>query len=283
MVLGLAIASALSLGIADYLAGATLRRDGRFDTALVYTTIGAVFGAVVVLATLPFAPPEEFTRSDLAWSVAAGIAVGGAMPLLMVGMARGPMAVVAPVVGLVSLGVPAIIGPIVGDQLSGLEITGLLIAFPAAGLVSLSNHEPEGSVSISQAVLIAVAAGALFGSSAVFFGQTSTASGIAPGVAAQLTTTVLLLSVTVVSGRMVRPKTEAVWLAAGVGVLTAIAVFLSVLAFQRGPVAVVSAVIGLAPGPAVLLARFLVHEEIRRVQLIGFLLGVGAVMLFALG
>ncbi len=283
MVLGLAIGSALSLGVADYLAGATLRRDGRFDTALVYTTIGAVFGMAVVLATLPFAPPEEFTRSDLVWSIAAGISVGGAMPLLMVGMARGPIAVVAPVVGLVSLGVPAVVGPLIGDRLTGLEIIGLLVAFPAAGLVSASSHRPDGATSLARAVLIAVAAGALFGSTAVFFGQTGTSSGIAPGVVAQTTTTALLISVTVLSGRMVRPKPEAVWLAAAVGVLTALAVFLSVLAFQRGPVAVVSAVIGLAPGPAVVLARFLVNEEIRRIQLFGFLLGVGAVVLFAVG
>ncbi len=283
MVLALAIASALSLGVADYLAGATLRRDGRMDTAFVYTALGALCGAVVILVALPLAPPDEFTRTDVLWSVAAGVAVGGALPLLMIGMARGPMAVVAPVLGLVSLGVPAVLGPLLGDELTSLEFVGLLVAFPAAGLVSMSDHGSTTSASIPQAVAIASATGALFGSSAVFFGQTSTASGIAPGVVAQLTTAGLLLAVMLGTGRYIRPKREAAPAAVGLGVLTAVAVFLSVLAYQRGPIAVVAAVIGLAPGPTVLMARYLAKEVIRPIQILGFALGVVAVVLFAAG
>ena len=67
------------------------------------------------------------------------------------------------------------------------------------------------------------------------------------------------------------------------GTLTAFAVFMSVLAYQRGPVAIVAAVIGLAPGPTVLLARMVADERIRALQMFGFGLGVVAVVLFALG
>ena len=253
------------------------------NTALLYAAIAAMFGAVLVPIALPFAPPESLTARDIGWSLAAGVAVGGAMPLLMIGMARGPIAIVAPVLGLVSIAVPAIVGPLVGDRLTGLEVIGLLIAFPAAGLVSASNHRSETSAPVAQAIAFGAGAGLMFGASAVFFGQTSTSSGIAPGVVAQATTAVLLATVTILTGNLVRVRREAVGLAGGVGVLTAIAVFLSVLAYQRGPVAIVAAVIGLAPGPAVVLARILVHEEIRRVQLIGFGLGVVAVILFAFG
>jgi drug/metabolite transporter (DMT)-like permease len=251
--------------------------------ALPYTAIGAIFGAVVVGVSLPFAPPEAFTSADLLWSLTAGTATGLALPLLMVGMARGPMAVVAPVLGLVSMAVPALIGPILGDQLTSLEVVGLLIAFPAAGFVSLSNHTSDRTAPIPRAIALAAGAGALFGTSAICFGQTSTASGIAPGVVAQLTTALLLSGLTMLGRRMVRPRTQAVTLSAAVGILTAIAVFLSVLAYQRGPVAIVAAVIGLAPGPTVLLARMVAREQIRAIQLIGFGLGVVAVILFAIG
>ncbi|MDJ0954075.1 MAG: DMT family transporter [Acidimicrobiia bacterium] len=283
LVLGLAIAAAISLGIADYLAGATLLRDGRMNTALVYTMVGSLFGAVLVLFTLPLAPPEAFTANDLLWSLTAGVALAGALPLLMVGMARGPIAVVAPVLGLVSLAVPAILGPLLGDQLTGVETAGLLIAFPAAGLVSLSDHQTEFTAPIPQAVAIASAAGVLFGTSAVCFGQTSTASGIAPGVVAQWTTTVLLFVFAAATHRLIRPRPHALRLAVVVGALTALAVFLSVLAYQRGPVAIVAAVIGLAPGPTVVLARMLAHERMRPIQGVGFALGVVAVVLFAIG
>lgn len=283
MVLSLAIASALSLGVADYLAGATLRRDGRTESALVYTAIGAVFGAFLVFVALPLAPPDGFTRADLLWSIAAGLALGMALPLLMIGMARGPMSVVAPVLGLVSLAVPAIAGPLLGDRLSASEVAGLLLAFPAAGLVSLSDTESAHAAPIPPAIAFAAAAGMLFGSSAVFFGQTSTGSGIAPGVIAQSTAAILLLSAIIVMRKIMRPRREAVLPAISVGVLTALAVFLSVLAYQRGPVAIVAAVIGLAPGPTVLMARLLAGEKVAWIQMVGLGLGAAAVILFAAG
>jgi drug/metabolite transporter (DMT)-like permease len=263
--------------------GSVLHRDGRMHTAFLYTAVAALFGMVVVAALLPLAPPDAFTRTDALWSIAAGVAVGGALPVLMIGIARGPIGVVAPVLGLVSLAVPAIVGPLLGDQLSGYELAGLLIAFPAALLVSLSNHRSEISASIPQAIAFGACAGLLFGASAVCFGQTSTASGIAPGVVAQATTAVLLVSFTVLTRRVVKPHTGALRLAGVTGLLTALAVFFNVLAYQRGPVAVVAAVIGLAPGPTVFLARLVSKEEIRPIQIFGFGLGVVAVILFALG
>ena len=283
MVLSFAIASALSLGIADYLAGVTLRRDGRNSSALTYTLISSVLGVVVVAATLPLARPDVFTSADFRWSVGAGVVIGLALPLLMIGMGRGPMAIVAPVVGLVGMAVPAVVGPLVGDNLSLLEIVGLLIAFPAAGLVASSSHSSEDGFSTRGAVGIAALTGLLLGCAGVFFGQTSPDSGIAPGVVSQITATLLLLAVGGISGQFVRPKRAALWPDLGVGVLAALAVLLSVLAYQIGPVAIVAAVIALAPGPTVLLAWLLVDERISKLQILGFALGIVSVVLFALG
>ena len=71
MVLGLAIASAVSLGVADYLAGVTLRRDGRTHSALTYTLLSSLVGVFVVVAAIPLARPGEFTALDAGWGVAA--------------------------------------------------------------------------------------------------------------------------------------------------------------------------------------------------------------------
>jgi drug/metabolite transporter (DMT)-like permease len=283
LVLSLAIASALALGITDFLAGATLRRDGRQQTALVYSLIASVLGAVLVVAALPLAFPEEFTANDLMWSIIAGIAIGVALPILMVGMARGPAGVVAPVLGLVTLAIPAVAGPLLGDQLSGWEIVGIAMAFPAAVLVSLSKHETDTTAPVRQAIAMGAAAGAGFGTAAVCFGQTSTAAGIAPGVVAQATTALILFAATLGMRRMVKPQREASKLAGAVGVLTAVAMFLSVLAYQRGPVAVVAAILGLAPGVTVLLAWLLTREKFSALQGMGFALGILAVVFFAVG
>lgn len=283
MVLSLAIASALSLGITDFLAGVTLRRDGRQETALMYSLIASVLGAVMVVAALPLALPEEFTADDLMWSVIAGIAIGVALPILMVGMARGPAGIVAPMLGLVTLAIPAVAGPLLGDELSGWEIAGIALAFPAAVLVSLSKHHTETTAPVRQAIAIGAAAGAGFGTAAVCFGQTSTAAGIAPGVVAQVTTALVLFGATLGMRRMVKPQREATKVAGAIGVLTAVAMLLSVLAYQRGPVAVVAALIGLAPGVTVLLAWSLTRERFSALQGMGFALGIVAVVFFAVG
>jgi drug/metabolite transporter (DMT)-like permease len=283
MVLSFAIAGAISLGIADYLAGVTLRRDGRTDSVFTYTLISSLLGVAVVVAAIPLARPDEFTRADFWWAVAAGLVVGLAMPLLMIGMARGPIAVVAPVLALVSMAVPAIVGPLLGDDLSRLELVGLLVAFPAAVLVAASSHTSEGGFSTLEAVAIGALAGALLGCTGIFFGQTSPDSGIAPGVVSQVTAALLLLAIALLSGRLVRPKREALIPDVAVGVLTALAVLLSVLAYQLGPVAIVAAVLGLAPGPTILLAWLLAKEKISPLQLVGFGFGAAAVVLFALG
>jgi len=283
VVLSLAIASALALGVADYLGGVTLRRDGRDQVALTYAAVGALVGVVIIVAAVPIAPPDNFVRADVLWSVAAGISFGLALPLLMIGMARGPIAVVAPVLGLVSLAVPAIVGPILGDQLSGLEITGLLIALPATVLVAASPQASVGGLPIPRALLLAAVTGGLLGSAAVFFGQTSQDSGVGPAVVAQVIATALIFGMAATTGRLVRPTKFALRPAVLVGLLTGLAVMLSVLAYQRGPVAIVAAVIGLAPGPTIVLAWLLVNERISRIQAAGFALGIAAVVLFAVG
>lgn len=283
MVLLLAIASAVSLGVADYVLGETLRRDGRTESALAYTAIGSLVGIFVVGVSWPIAPPESFTAADALWGLAAGSAIGLALPLLMIGIARGPIAVVAPVIGLVSLVVPAIVGPLLGDQLTALEIAGLLVALPASAMVAAHPAGFEGGLPIGRALTLAATAGALLGTAAIFFGRTSTESGVGPAVVSQIGATVLLLAIALASRRLVRPTRESAVLAVVAGALTALAALTSVLAYQRGPVAVVAAVIGLAPGPTVLLAWLIAHEEINRIQLSGFGLGVCAVVLFAVG
>lgn len=283
MVLGLAIAASLSLGVADYLAGVALRRDGRTNAALTYTAVAFGAGLLLVVLAIPFASIERFSAADVGWSVAAGTAFGLSLPLLMVGMARGPIAVVAPVLGLTSLAVPAVAGPLLGDSLSNLELLGLLITFPAAAMIALNPHPTENALTTGGAVVVAVTAGGLLGSAAVFFGRTSTDSGIGPGAVAQLTGLLLLLGLGSISGRIVRPRRGATEAAVFVGLLSGFSVVLSVLAYQRGPVAIVAAVIGLAPGPTVALAWILMKERITMVQFGGFAFGVAAVVLFAVG
>jgi drug/metabolite transporter (DMT)-like permease len=283
MTFALAATCALLLGVVDYLAGVTLRHDGRHEAALSYTALASAVGLLVVLAILPLVLPEHVARADIMWAIAAGLSIGIALPLLMLAMARGPIAIVAPVIGLMSLAVPAIAGPMLGDMLTRWDVIGVLLALPAAALVATVSESDRSGGAVPSTVALATLVGGLLGAAAVFFGRTGEESGIGPAVVAQVTATVLLVVSGVVSGRLVRLRRSGVTPAVAMGVLNVLAVLSSVLAFQRGPVSVVAAIIGMAPGVTVVLAWLVVHERIGRRQLIGFGLGAVAVVLFAMG
>ena len=78
-----------------------------------------------------------------------------------------------------------------------------------------------------------------------------------------------------------RPVKHAVLLAALVGLIEIFGEFFVVLAFQRGPVPVVAAIVGLIPAVTMIWAKVIDNEPIYRLQIPGALLGVVSVLLFA--
>ena len=83
--------------------------------------MASVVGLVVAVGYILVFPAEAFTREDLLWSVGAGVFSSGARPLLYMAMERGPIVVAAPTIGVVSLVVPAVVGPLTGASLAGLS------------------------------------------------------------------------------------------------------------------------------------------------------------------
>lgn len=66
-----------------------------------------------------------------------------------------------------------------------------------------------------------------------------------------------------------------------VGLIDIGAVIASVVAFQRGNVTVISAILGFAPAVTICLAWIIYNEKIRRWQYLGAVLASGAIVLFA--
>jgi drug/metabolite transporter (DMT)-like permease len=68
-----------------------------------------------------------------------------------------------------------------------------------------------------------------------------------------------------------------------VGAIDIVAIIASVIAFQRGNVAVVAAIMGFAPAITIALAWRVFHERVRGWQWAGAALASSAVLLFAVG
>lgn len=275
------LASSL-LGVADYVAGLGSRRTDHPGAALSIAWMASVIGVIVAAGYVVVFPAEAFSREDLLWSLGAGIFSSGARPLLYLSMERGPIVVAAPTIGVVSLVVPAVIGPLTGASLAGLEVIGVLVALPAVVLIVSEGRLPSpAAVASSPVFVLAATTGALIGFMALCLGQVAPEAEAAPAVVTQAQSVVLIPLVAMRFGGMARSNRDLRRFALVVGILDIIAIIASTIAFQRGNVAVVAAVMGFAPAFTIGIAWRLDGELVRRWQWLGAVLAVVSILLFA--
>ena len=97
----LAVLSAVFIGGADFVGGFASRTANGVRVAAFVAIMGLPFAFVVSLAY----GAEHVGRNDVIWSVFSGIVVASGIGCFYVGMGRGLISVVAPVVALRQLGV----------------------------------------------------------------------------------------------------------------------------------------------------------------------------------
>jgi len=276
--------SAVFFGIGDLLGGMGVRKSGRSGAAVGMSIVATAAGALVIGVYLLFSPPESLARSDIGWSVLAGLSMSASRPLLYLGMARGPIAVFAPTFGLTAIIVPALVGPLVGQHLGLWELLGLVAVFPAVVLLSGEGRVPTiGEVFHSPVLGMAVLVGACIGIAGLFLSFVDDSAGVFPAFMTVAVGFVVLtvLSVLIPGGRL--PDRVTTGFGAILGVTVAIAFMLSTLAYQRGSAVVVTALICLCPGVSIVLAWKFLHERLAALQMVGGAFGVLTVVLFALG
>lgn len=240
-------------------------------------------GVAVATAYLLAFPAEAFTETDLIWSLTAGVFGSLARPLLYLAMERGPIVVAAPTIGVVSLVVPAIIGPATGASLSGLEAAGVLVALPAVVLIVAEGRLPSPArVAASPVFVIAAVTGGLIGLMALCLAEVAPEAEATPAVITQALSVALIPLVARWFGGLAPANTDLRRFAMFVGVVDIAAIIASTIAFQRGNVAVVAAIMGFAPAVTIGLAWRRDGESVRRWQWLGAGLAVLSILLFAL-
>lgn len=303
--IALALVSSLFWGAADFLAGLANRRVP-LATVLLGTQLAGLALVGLVLLVRGDGLPRDAHLGYAALG-AAGAVVG--LGALYRGLALGPMGVVAPISAL-SGAVPVLVGLALGERPSWLQLAGMALSLlgvgAAAAAPSASTSGQPGWVAAGLGLLAAAGIGsALVGLNA--------ASTVHPGWA------VLVLRLTVVTGlagglalrqvlgralgaapSLKRPAVAAVELGAGdngpqadprratavqivtAGTLDAGANLLFGVASNFGALSIVGLLGSLYPASTVLLARFVLGERLRPMQLAGVgtvLVGVCAISL----
>jgi len=280
----LAAASAVFFGVGDLLGGIAIRRSGRPGAAVSVAMTATAVAAVVVGLVLVLRPPEAVSVADVIWPVMAGLLMAATRPLLYLGMARGPVAVFAPGYGLTMIAVPALVGPFIGQHLTGIEVLGVLLAVIAVVLLSGEGRLPRiGDIVRSRVVGMAMAVGCSIGMAGVLLTQADPAAGEVPALLVLLTGLVVLSTFARVRSGSVWPDPIVRRFGLVLGFTSGTAFVLSTAAYLRGSAAVVTALIALCPGVSVGIAWRFLGERVAPLQVLGGVFGVASVVAFALG
>ncbi|MCM8750486.1 DMT family transporter [Thermomicrobiaceae bacterium CFH 74404] len=294
---GLALVSSLLWGAADFLAGLANRRAPLVTVLLGTQLAGLALVALVLLASRDALPRDA--RLGYAALGAVGAAVG--LGALYRGLALGPMGVVAPISAL-SGAVPLLAGLALGERPSGLQLVGMALSLLGVAAAAAAPSTPAGGQPGWVAAGLGLVAAAGIGSALVGLNAASTAHPVWAVLALRLAVVTALfggLLARRVFGHALggesplgesRPAT--VKPAAGdttvrsdsrrltsllivtAGTLDAGSNLLFGVASGLGALSVVGVLGSLYPVSTVLLARFVLGERLRPVQLAG----VGAVL-----
>jgi drug/metabolite transporter (DMT)-like permease len=283
VVIVFALAAAVLYGSADFLGGAASRRLRASSVLTVSAPVGA---AVLLLAALLAGGSPAL--AGLPWAAAAGACGGVGLIVFYAGLAAGPMRVVAPVSALVSTVLPVGAAVVGGERPGPAVYAGGLICVLATVLVSMEGRRPDrpsGHPPVARGLAYGTVAGIMFGLFFLFL-RVAAASGVLwPSALSRSTGTAILIGVAVWAGappawRGASPRVLAAVI--GSGLLDAIANVCYVLATRAGLFGIAVVLTSLYPGVTVLLARLVLGERIRALQLAGLLLAIAGIAVVSL-
>ncbi len=272
----LALIASLTWGVADYMGGIASRKASPTQVLVVAYPSGAVIISLMAFLLVP----GEFSTNAALWGVLAGSIGALAVALLYVALSRGPMGVVSPITAVMSGAVPTAFGLLNGERLTPLGITGIVIA--ALAVILVSREKGEHVKVAPSTILISIASGSAIGLYLSALSLAPEESGIWAATVGRWTSSIL---VAVVVFAVIKNFTRNgfPWILAIVsGFLDATANAVFQLASQRGLLSIVAVLGSLYPATTALLARFLIHERLSRIQIVGVLLAFLAAALLAL-
>lgn len=272
----LAVAASAVWGSADFGGGLFSKRIAALRVVAV-TQLGALLVMSVLFAgqLMLSGSPQGTTWL---WSIGSGVANALALSCLYAGLSVGTMGVVSPIASLGAV-LPVVIGFATGDSVTALAGVGLVLALGGAVLAA----GPEFSGAVSRApVLLAVGAAVGFGTSLYCLHRASDGGVVASLWLMRLVSVTELLLIwrlwprAAVGASPAKRDLPGLFVV-GCGDLGANGLF--GIASQHVEVSLASVLGSLYPVATLLLARFLLHERMRRVQGAGVAIALLGVVL----
>src|SRR5215471_6725409 len=284
MVVLLGLAAAMLYGTGDFLGGMASRRA----PVLMVLMLAETAGLIVALPVASMSPGPA-RLAGLAWGMSAGLVGGLGLIIFYIGLAAGPMSVVAPVSGLVSTVLPVAVALAEGERPSAGVYAGALLCVIAIVLASSAGDtggpRRPGRPGRGRAIAYGVVSGASFGLFFLLIRNAGQSGELWPVAAARIGELAAVLAAAAMALRGVRPRRcdgRLLLAAAGAGVIDVVANVCYVAATRTGMFGLAVVLASLYPGVTVLLARAVLGERLRWVQRAGLgLAAIGIVLLAA--
>lgn len=285
MVYFLALLSAAFYGAADFTGGFASRRASMFSVV----TISQFTGLLSLLLLLPLLGPASPQAADFTWGAASGIAGGFGVGLLYRALAIGTMGVVAPTTSVCAVVIPVLASLVRGERLPWLVGAGILLAVVAIVLLGQESAHPDHPAprppqyGLPSGMWHALASGVAIGFFFLFLANAKADAGLWPLVAAKLAGVPCFAVIVVATRNSFRLPRGLAWLVIAGGVLDVLANVLYLLSTRYGSLAVAVTLSSLYPASTVLLARIVLRERLSRLQALGMVGALVAVVLIVRG
>ena len=272
----LALSAAFCYGLSDFVGGVASRRTSVWPVGLLACT-GALIGSTAIALTSTARPGAD----DVLWALVAGLGSGSGTAFLYRGLAAGRMGVVAPVSAVGAVLVPLAAGVGGGERPSALGWVGIVLAVPGIWLVA--REDASSGVTRAAGLLDGVLAGIGFGLLFAALGQVSADAGYWPLVGTQGIAVLTMVAAALLLGGDPVPRRRVDLLGLAAGLLASLAVLFFLLASNHGLLSIASVIASLYPAFTVLFAITVLHEQVRRAQVLGLVLCAATIVCISIG
>lgn len=297
----LALTSAASYGMSDFLGGLASRRVAALRVILVSYPLSVVI--VTVLAVVVGGTPSW---NAMLFGAASGLALALAMWWFYIALAEGPMSVVSPMTAVLVAGIPVVVGVVLGERPSTISFVGVGLAIVAVLLVSREPADAAPGPADGLAPTIpgtlapghiaptpaprftrrvawfTIGSGVFFALAFIFVHQIEAGTGLWPLVASRGVASVIVIAVAVATRQHGLLPRGIVGIAVIIALLDVTANVTMLYAFQGGLLSLVSVLIALYPAVTVLLAVLVLKERVGRLQVAGMGMALAAIAAIAI-
>jgi len=266
--------SALAWGAGDFNGGLAAKRSSPYGVVIVAHTISLGLLLVLIAIIREPVPPVR----DWLWGGAAGLTGGIGLLLLYRALAEGRMSVAAPVSAVLAAAIPVFVGIFQDGSPGALVLVGIILALAAVWLVSGGAGLSFRFADLRQPVVAGIAFGAFF----ICLERASQTSLWWPLVAIRIVSISSLLGYAMLTRQDWLPKRESLVPILLSSVLDTVGNASYAMSARMGRLDVAAVLGSLYPGATVLLAWVFLKEHISRVQTIGILLALAAIVMLTL-